>query len=307
MKGEWLNLLSLQRLGKIYILPTRAGWGFILLLILLLLLSINFENNLAFAFTFLLIAIMIVAILHTVSNLTGITIDRSSAQSCFSGEEAGLTLYLTGMQDREHHQIQVGWVHSDVMSHVDLVEQSSVEVELSLPTTRRGWCVPPRVKLLTVYPLGLFKSWCYQSITARVLVYPAPLVSQSLPATSGTEGMGSLIEQAGSDDFSELKRFQVGMSPQHIAWKVFARGQGLHAKRFAARQDLDIWLDYDAWPEADQELRLSRLSYWVLKLHREDRSYGVRLPGKEWPPSKGERHRQQVLLGLALFGLESEQ
>lgn len=306
MKQKWLNLLSLQRTGKIYILPTRAGWGFVLLLFLLLLLSINFENNLAFALTFLLVAIMVVAILHTVSNLTGVRVQRASAQPCFMGEQAGFTLHLTGAKGREHQQIQVDWIQKGVPGVVDLIEQPMADVELSLPTTRRGWCVPPRVKLQTVYPLGLFKSWCYQSITARALVYPTPLSSQHMPATSGAGGQGGLTEHVGSDDFSELKRFQAGMSPQHIAWKVFARGQGLHAKRFASRQDLDIWLDYEAWPEADQELRLSRLCYWVLKLHREDRTYGVRLPDREWLPSRGERHQQQILLALALFGMESK-
>ena len=313
MKLSLFDRLTQQRQGKIYIFPTKAGWGFMLLLFLLLILSINFENNLAFALTFLLAGVLVVAILHTYSNLLGVTIERASAQPCFVGEQAGFTLLISAAKQREHQQIQVGWVERFGMSAIDqamaidLIETTQTTVELSLPTRRRGWCIPAKVKLQTVFPLGLFRSWSYHAISAKALVYPSPVSSQSLPATSGAGGQGGLTEQVGSDDFSELKRFQAGMSPQHIAWKVYARGQGLHAKRFASRQDLDIWLDYDAWPEADQELRLSRICYWVLKLHREDRCYGVRLPNKEWPPSRGDHHRQQILQALALFGLGDSQ
>lgn len=313
MSVSLFDRLTQQREGKIYIFPTKAGWGFMLLLFLLLILSINFENNLAFALTFLLAGILVVAILHTYSNLLGVTIDRVSAQPCFAGEPAGFTLLVSGAKQREHQQILVGWVNSfqnsavDRVIAVDFIETDQVTVELAMPTRRRGWCTPANVKLQTVFPLGLFRSWSYHSIVAKALVYPKPVSSQTLPATSGTGGQGGMTEQTGSDDFSELKRFQAGMSPQHIAWKVYARGQGLHAKRFASRQDLDIWLDYNAWPEANQELRLSRICYWVLKLHREDRCYGVRLPGKEWSPSRGDYHRQQILQALALFGLEGSE
>ena len=304
MKLGIFDRLTRQRSGKIYIFPTKAGWGFMLLLFLLLILSINFENNLAFAVTFLLASMMVVAILHTYSNLVGMRIHKATAQPCFAGEDAGFSLYLSGKPKVDHQQIQVAWVSSDKVTTIDLIENKEAIVELSLPSLKRGWCKPQKVKLQTVYPLGLFRSWSYHSVEAKALVYPAPLASQTLPATSGSGGQGAVTEQTGSDDFSELKRFQAGMSPQHIAWKVYARGQGLHAKRFASRQDLDIWIDFEAWPEADQELRLSRICYWVLRLDREDRPYGVRLPNKHWTPARGSYHRQQILQALALFGMD---
>ncbi len=299
-RPEWL---SLQRTGKLYILPTRAGGGFILLLVLLLLLSINFENNLTFALTFLLSALMIIAILYTYSNLAGVQVACVGAHPCFAGESAGFTLQLSAAGDREHQQIELRWPEAIPVA-ADLLNTRQVRVELALPTQRRGWCVAPKIRLQTVFPLGLFRCWCYQSVNGKALVYPMPEMGGVLPATAGADGQGVIAEQAGSDDFSGLQRFQAGMSPNHIAWKVFARGQGLHAKRYASRQDLNIWLDYDSWPEADPEIRLSRLCYWALKLSRDERPFGLRLPGTVLEPSRGEAHRQQVLKSLALFGVE---
>lgn len=303
MTMRWPGWLSLQRTGKLYILPTRAGWGFVLLLVLLLLLSINFQNNLTFALTFLLSALMIIAILYTYSNLAGVQVACVSAHPCFTGESAGFTLQLSTANSREHQQIQLSWPEAMPVA-ADLLDSSQIQVELALPTKHRGWRVAPKICLETVFPLGLFRCWCYQSVEGRALVYPAPEMGGILPATAGADGQGAMAEQSGSDDFSGLQRFEAGMSPHHIAWKVFARGQGLHAKRYASRQDLNIWLDYDSWPEADPEVRLSRLCYWALKLSREDRPFGLRLPGKVLAPARGEAHRQQVLKSLALFGVE---
>ena len=38
------------------------------------------------------------------------------------------------------------------------------------------------------------------------------------------------------------------------------------------------------------------------KVTRED--YGLRLPGRSFPPAHGDAHRRQCLEALALFGLE---
>lgn len=304
MKMRWPGWLSLQRTGKLYILPTRAGWGFVLLLVLLLLLSINFENNLIFALTFLLTALMIITILYTYTNLAGVQASCMATHPCFAGESAGFTLQLISDSGREHQQLQLSWPGA-VPVATDLIDTRQVRVELALPAKQRGWCVAPTLRLHTVFPLGLFKCWCYQSVDARALVYPAPEASGILPATAGADGQGVMAEQSGSDDFSGLQRFEAGMSPHHIAWKVFARGQGLHAKRYASRQDLNIWLDYESWPEADLEPRLSRLCYWALKLSREDRPFGLRMPGQVLEPGRGEAHRQRVLKKLALFGVDN--
>nr|WP_235263677.1 DUF58 domain-containing protein [Nitrincola sp. A-D6] len=271
---------------------------------LLLLLSINFENNLTFALTFLLTALMIIAILYTYSNLSGVQLSCVGAQPCFAGESAGFTLQLTSEAGREHQQLQLSWPQALPVA-ADLIDTSQIRLELALPAAQRGWCVAPTIRLHTVFPLGLFKCWCYLPVDGRALVYPAPEAGGILPATAGADGQGAMAEQSGSDDFSGLQRFETGMSPHHIAWKVFARGQGLHAKRYASRQDLNIWLDYDSWPEADLEQRLSRLCFWALKLSREDRPFGLRLPGQTLKPARGEAHRQQVLKKLALFGADT--
>jgi uncharacterized protein (DUF58 family) len=53
------------------------------------------------------------------------------------------------------------------------------------------------------------------------------------------------------------------------------------------------------------EQRLSHLCYWALEFDRQEEEYGLRLPGVVIEPGMGERHRDQVLQALALYGIEA--
>jgi uncharacterized protein (DUF58 family) len=50
------------------------------------------------------------------------------------------------------------------------------------------------------------------------------------------------------------------------------------------------------------EQRLSHLCYWALVFDERREEYGLRLPGVAIAPAAGEKHREQVLKELALFG-----
>ena len=58
------------------------------------------------------------------------------------------------------------------------------------------------------------------------------------------------------------------------------------------------------WNDArgpDVETRLSILCHWVLQAESFEQSYGLRLPGREIAPSRGDAHQTRCLEALALF------
>ncbi|WP_160142059.1 DUF58 domain-containing protein [Nitrincola tapanii] len=290
---------------KVYILPTRPGWGFMLLLCLLLLLAINFENNLAYALTFLLTGVMLVAMLHTWANLNYLRVRPEGAQHCFAGEAAVLRIRVE-MPGRQAAEQLEWWVQDTSPWICDIPAGSLRPVDLSLPTQARGWCWPPAIKLQSRWPLGLFRAWRWLPPIAPFLVYPKPLKPRFLPAQALTDGQGPpLAVVQGSDDFDGLRPFQPGMSPQHIAWKAYARGQGLHARRYSAQEDEQHWLDWSTWPSAGVEQRLSEMCYQALRWQAQQEPFGLRFPDQEISPALGEAHLQRVLLALALFGQEA--
>jgi uncharacterized protein (DUF58 family) len=66
------------------------------------------------------------------------------------------------------------------------------------------------------------------------------------------------------------------------------------------------WLEWSSLDGMDVEARLSQLCLWVLESDAAQRTYGLRLPGKEIAPSGGAAHRFACLRALAGFGETAE-
>lgn len=289
---------------RIFILPTRAGLWFLFTALVILLLGINYENNLVYAVSFLLLSMFVLSILHTYSNLAGLSITALSARPCLVGENAEFELLLRAGRRRNYEALQLSWVDQAPVS-CDLIEDTERRVRLYAQALQRGWWRPGPLLIETLYPLGLLRAWTWLETDLRALAYPRPLAGDAPPPGLGHSERGAALSGRGSEDFAGLEAYQRGMSPRHIAWKQLASGQGLYAKQFVDHADERRWLDWQYWPELDTEQRLSRLCYWALKLARQREAYGLRLPTLEIAPGRGMRHRHQVLSALALYGREA--
>ena len=105
----------------------------------------------------------------------------------------------------------------------------------------------------------------------------------------------------GDEEFAGLRSFHPGDSPRRIAWKAYAREQGLMVKQYAGTSISTCMFDWDVLAGLDAELRLSRLCRWVLDSHQQGIAYGLKLPGFNAAPALREAHRSRCLQALALF------
>ncbi len=287
---------------KLFIFPTVAGFAFGLVLLLLWLLAINYQNNLIFAFTFLLSSVFVVTILHTFANLSGVEVSVLDAQPAFAGDRAQVTVRLAQQGRRFRDSIRLYYPGARPVM-VAMADTLTADVRLYVPARRRGWLDPGRLVIDSTYPLGLLRVWTHVKPTLQGLVYPKPLAASPPQQSRPALGEGVLEVAGGSDDFSGLGSYRPGESLRHIAWKQYARGQGMLTKHYTDAVDNRVWLDWDAFPGMDREARLSRLCGWLLVLSRNDTSYGLKLPGIQVQPSRGEGHRDRILRHLALFEL----
>ncbi|TCK09580.1 uncharacterized protein DUF58 [Marinobacterium mangrovicola] len=293
--------------NRIYILPTGAGAGFCVVLVLLLLLGINYENNLAYALTFLLVSIFVISIIHTYGNLAGLQVSALAGRPCFRGDKAGFTLQLTAAPKRDYEQLCLCW-DGGVSQMLDLTEERMTQVELACDAPERGWLDPGPLLVETRFPLGLFRAWTWIDTGLKTLVYPRPVSCASPPPAGGDGGAEvSGVKSRGPEDFQGLARYEKGGSLHQVAWKVYARGQGLHLKQYAGTASEEIWLDWVTWHNGSVEEKLSGICFWALEFHQREQPYGLRLPGLILAPGSGESHRQRVLKALALFGRESQE
>jgi uncharacterized protein (DUF58 family) len=287
---------------RVYIVPTRLGWLFGATLTILLIGSINYAISLGFALTFILGGMGLVGMVHTARNLARMAVSTGRSLPVYAGESAQFRLFLDGRSGFDRPAILVRHPACGSQMVLDVPAGGVAEAVLAVPAARRGWLDLGRVMLETRYPLGLFRAWSYVQPEARCLVYPRPERS-ALPPTTGVSSTGGRRSPTvGNEDFAGLRTYQRSDSPRHVAWKVMARSDEMLTKQFQGEAAAELWLDWSLLPSGlDVEARLSRLAGWILAAERSGARYGLRLPGTEHPPSRGDAHRTTCLEALALY------
>lgn len=307
LRARWLDRrippAASVRLAQrsIFIVPTVVGVAFLVAITLMLLAAINYQNSLAYAVSFLLGSVFAVSLLHTWRNLAGLRLQAGHVRPVFAGEQAHPWVHLES-GGRAHQAVALGWP-GQMPELADVPARGACEVELTLPSVRRGWLRPPRLRVESRFPLGLFVAWSWVDLDLAVLVYPKP-VADELPPQTASQGVreGADLHARGTDDFQGLDPWQPGQSRGRLHWKAYSRGQGLLVKQFADTLGEELCLDYDAMAgEADS--RLSRLSHWVLALTEEHVAFALNLPNLRLGPAQGREHADACLRALALHGL----
>lgn len=284
---------------RLYILPTRHGLLFAALLAGLLVGSVNYSLNLGYLFTFLLAGMGTITMLHTQRNLAGLELRAEPVHPVYAGEAALFRLQVAAA-GRDRFGLVLDQARSS--SPPTDITADNGHLALGLPQPRRGFHRPGRLSLASTYPLGLFRCWTVFDLDWGALVYPSP-AAQALPLPAPTgAGEGGGSQRRGEEEFDGLRPYQPGDSLRRIAWKQAARGLGLLTKQFAGEAAGVLWLDWTLAPEHDAEAKLARLARWALDAEAQGRTWGLRLPGRQIVPGRGDAHLRQCLEALALYG-----
>jgi uncharacterized protein (DUF58 family) len=310
---------------RIFIFPSRTGFFFGLCLLVMLVAAINYQNNMSYALTFLLANLFIVAVLHSYANLAGLTITAIGADDAFAHQRSAFRLRLSAGGRRGHYALEVGWPtpreerrrrgfmtglfsapEMAAVTEVDVEPGAQREIRLHLAVGERGWYRPGRLRIESVYPLGLLRCWTWVDLDLQALVFPAPRASTEPSGAVGDAPDGVQLSGSGDDEFAGIRGYREGDNPRRVYWKGLARGQALQSKEYAAIVADARWLDWGQFPGLGPEQRLSALCYWVLEYHRRELEFGLRLPDSEIMPATGDRQRDFALRALALFGIEDQ-
>lgn len=286
---------------RIFILPTRQGLALAFMLVLMLLGDINYNLSLGYVLTFLLAMMAVMSMLYAFRNLAHLEIRAGHADAVFSGDTAKFLLHFHNRSKLPRYQLCLRDSSGNTTSF-DVPARQDSEVAFPVPASQRGWLALGQLTLYTEFPLGLFHAWSYLHFDTRCLVYPKPLADAPLPPGDAPDGAGKR-SIAGDDDFSGLRNYVAGDALPRIAWKAFARGQGLQVKQFSTQVGEELWLDIADTPDRNDEDKLARMTRWVLDAEAQGLRYGLRLPDGELPASNGTAQRDECLRRIALFNL----
>ena len=290
---------------KIFIFPTRYGFFYLLTSLLLFIGGINYENSLILNLCFLLVSLFIISILYTFRNLSGLVIKAGQAEDSFAGGQSLFDVILKRDGEKTYEAIHLIWYDNESGSQ-DVIDLHETHARLMLDTPKRGYFKPKRLKIQSTFPMGLIRAWSWVDLDMRSIVYPKPLAGDLAAGDDSGGGEGTRKTSRGQDDFDQLRGYQVGDSLKNVAWKHYARGQGMHTKVFHGYLHETEWLDWQQVVAGNPEEKLSVLCYWVLRYSEQKKLFGLRLPGNTVPPGTGKSHELKCLQALALHGLDRE-
>jgi len=285
---------------RIYILPTRRGLAFLATLAVMLVTSLNYALSLGFIVTFLLSGLVGAALLHTFRNLAGIELRPLAAGEAFAGGTLPFTIAVAaGATVRRTITVAAG----GAAITLDVPQDAALPALLEVPTSRRGRLALGRVTVSSDYPLGLWRAWAYVHFPLAGIVYAAPELNAP-PIPAGTAGDDARSTLRGDDaDLAGLRGYQHGDPLQRVAWKAVARGAGWYTKQFDGVGGGGISeLRWDALPHAlPLEVRVARLTAWVLAAERAARPFALAVPGVTLRAGQGREHRRAALTTLAML------
>ncbi|MGH8215779.1 MAG: DUF58 domain-containing protein [Rhodanobacteraceae bacterium] len=241
---------------RIYIVPTRAGFGFAVLLITMLVGALNYQNNAALLLTCMLGATLASSMLLTWRELHDLNLRSLHADHGFCG--ARLPLHLAFADDRHpRHGLRIS---VDRLEQPCPLQPGNSLATVTIPTEQRGWMALPRMQVSSTLPFGLFRAWSWITPAQRVLVYPRILRDARQPARHDDPNE----RIAGGDEFANLRDYHAGDPIRHVAWKASARHDHLLVREFdRAAPGQPLRLDWNALSGLDRETRISRLTGWV--------------------------------------------
>jgi uncharacterized protein (DUF58 family) len=291
---------------RVYILPTAVGLVFALMAFTMLLGSMNYNNNLSFVLTFMLTGLGFVSMHQCQRNLVGLEIRFAGVEPVFAGQTAHFRIAITNHSSNSRPQMQIyaGDVQSDF---ADLAPGESHIFSLEVPTSQRGFVRLQKFGVRTLFPFELFRAWAWLHMDLQGIVYPKPAEQTPEPPATQTAHGHRQHDARGEEDFAGLRKFNIGDSPRHVAWKAYARSGELLSKQFSGADTSSQWLDFERIDSQNIERRLSVLARWIIEAERANRDYGLRLPGCEFAPAHGETQRLQCLESLAFFDHRAEQ
>lgn len=287
---------------NIFILPTGPGVVFGILLLIMLITGINYQNSLIYLLTFMLGAILVAAMHQTHRNLAGLELTLVQAGEGFAGDS--IPFRFRAVSGR-HDAIAISLsCERYTLSQQHVPAGQAGDMVLSAESPRRGYFRPDRVRVETRFPFGLLKAWSWVRPASFGIVYPRPVPA---PEATGTVTGGDDQDASRSvdgNDHADMRPWREGDLTQRVLWKRYARTGQMVIADWEGEQGSPHWLDYQAFPGVDQELRVSYLTAQVLERSRTGVPFGLSLPGQEIGPDAGPAHVSRCLKSLAVFGLE---
>lgn len=288
---------TLER-SKVFILPSGFGLLIAAVTIVMLLVALNYQNSAVFLLTFVLGALFVVAMVSCHQQLRGLVVTGIHVAPVFAGEDIRLELDVVNKSRRSRKGLVCQAGNTEGASEY-MAGNSVATLSAHLAPLQRGRHRIRPVTIASREPFSAFRAWS-RFVDAQCIVYPRPAMhAPPPPGNAGLSSLGAAHHQP--EDFLGLARYRPGDRPGQIAWSIYARRGTLERKQFGGAGGGAAWLAFEDVPATDGETKLEVLCAWVLAAERGGADWGLKLPGFQLAPARGNRQLRRALTALACY------
>ncbi len=288
-------------LSPIFVRPNRNTLGLAAVLAAMWYAGAGQNNGAAYLLCFTIAGLAAVSSVHVWANLRKITLRVGPIAPVFAGDKLVIPLHASGQPGRRHASISATSSGADAPVAFPEFGETPEQAQLYVKAARRGGYESVTVRLFSLYPLGFFTARQTTHLKQAYFIYPAPVGIYPLPAAFDPGRESNEGERNEGDDFAGVREWRAGESMRHVDWKAVARGQAVMIKQWSGVAGDLLILDWDTVPQLAVEERLSQLSQWAVTAEKNGATYGLRLPGVEIEPARGEAHFHACMRALASF------
>lgn len=229
-------------------MPTRLGWGLLMLLGGVAFAALNTGNNLLYLLLGLCFATMACSALAGRSALSRVTLSLSYPEEILAGEPTAMVVMLGNPHARALSpalSVRIGREAAE-LDVPPLMPGASRTAFVSTEFPRRGLFPASTVQLTTCDPLGLMRRQRHLTFAGEYYVFPAPLTLDS-PEQSLAHQRGEAPTRRSGEglELHQIRDYQWDDDSRHIDWRATARVNRLMVKEFLETDAEHLLLVFD--------------------------------------------------------------
>lgn len=298
--------------------------------------AMNTQVNLLFGVFGLMIGVLLISGVISRLVLAKLTVRRALPDAAVVGQPVGVGYeFINSKRFWPSFSVQVAELdgveafkkqpHAYLLHAAGRKGGSSAKVQVEVTPKRRGVHALDRYQIATSFPFGFVKRAVIRHQDDSILVFPAlARVDQRvlrLLRSAETAGVTVRPRRGGEDEFYGVKEYRPGENPRLIHWRRSARlgpGAALVTREMTRVSPPRVMIlvdtllaDRSVTAHAEVERTIAIAASLASEALEQGLMVGVVVPGADGnlvtvQPSRGKRHRRDVLSALARIGLNEK-
>ena len=266
---------------NIYIVPTRLGFLYVTVLFTIFLIGLTYTNNLTLIIAFWMLTVFLIQMLKTHRFVKDFQLSHNNLEDTYA--KSNKTVIFN---EKEIHP----YLSLELQCNSVFINSKTLYSNLL-----RGVYKIEKLKITSLGPYELFRSWKYADIDKTLLIYPAKKMFEQNDLDDSNN-----FNSKNEDQFQEHKRYTQGISSKRIDWKIFAKNDQLFWKKFDTQQNEKEVIIIENL-SGDLETKLEKATFLINQFYKESVTWSLSYRGKTLKSSSSSLHFKECLNFLAMI------